>query len=280
MIIWALLAFAQTVEMIHPCPPGTGKTVLVEKGKVTAPKVIRKIEPEFTGQARQAGIPPSILLISLVVPEVGPACNIQILSPIGFGLDEAAIAAVREWKFKPGMSEGKPVAVKATVETVFRFEGQWVDPDEERRKDYNVALSMLAKADPKLQQQAVAQIEKLSSKKYGPAEAYFGFLLYEGTLVARDYPRAVELIIRANKKNVPYGIYAMGLLLAEGKAMPADPEKGFQLIREASFANVTAAQVWLARKAADKGDIELAKKYLRLCSATIPDCKKDLERLK
>jgi TonB family protein len=37
------------------------------------------------------------------------------------GLDEAAIEAVRQWKFKPGYQDGKPVAVAATIEVNFRL---------------------------------------------------------------------------------------------------------------------------------------------------------------
>lgn len=280
MMIWALLALAQSMETVHPCPPGTGEPVSVAKGKVTAPKVVRKIEPEFTGQARQAGIPPSKLVLALVVPEKGPACNIRILSPIGFGLEDAAIAAVREWEFRPGMSDGRPTAVKATVEIIFSYEGQWLDPDEQKRTELNLALMVIAKGDAKLNHDSLTRIEKLSMKKYGPAEAYFGFLLYGGELVPQDYPRAVDLIARANKKNVPYGIFAMGVLLAEGKAVPANAQEALKLMREASFANVPAAQAWLARDAARRGDKEMAKKYLRLCASTIADCKRDLELVK
>lgn len=38
-----------------------------------------------------------------------------------FGLDEAAIAAVRRWRFKPGMFEGKPVDVLVHIVLDFRI---------------------------------------------------------------------------------------------------------------------------------------------------------------
>jgi TonB family protein len=37
------------------------------------------------------------------------------------GLDEMAIEAVRQWRFKPGQKNGKPVAVAATLEINFRL---------------------------------------------------------------------------------------------------------------------------------------------------------------
>ena len=37
------------------------------------------------------------------------------------GLDEKAIEAVQKWRFKPGVKDGKPVPVAATVEVNFRL---------------------------------------------------------------------------------------------------------------------------------------------------------------
>jgi TonB family protein len=44
-----------------------------------------------------------------------------VIRPLGLGLDQKAIEAVEKWKFKPGMKDGKPVAVQATIEVNFRL---------------------------------------------------------------------------------------------------------------------------------------------------------------
>jgi TonB family protein len=40
---------------------------------------------------------------------------------LGLGLDEKAIEAVRQWKFKPGMKGDTPVTVAVTIEVNFRL---------------------------------------------------------------------------------------------------------------------------------------------------------------
>jgi TonB family protein len=79
-------------------------------GSVTGPQVIGKSDPEYSEEARRAGISGTIRL-SLIVSEEGVPQNIKVTSPLGYGLDEKAIAAVRGWKFRPGTKEGKPVPV-------------------------------------------------------------------------------------------------------------------------------------------------------------------------
>jgi TonB family protein len=87
---------------------------------VSAPRIVSKQDPPYSEKARKARLQGSILL-SLVVDESGSPQNITILLPLGDGLDEEALEAVSKWRFQPGMKEGAPVSVQATIEVSFRL---------------------------------------------------------------------------------------------------------------------------------------------------------------
>lgn len=87
---------------------------------VSAPILIYKLEPEFSPEARQAKHQGTVVL-SLVVGADGRTRAIHVARSLGMGLDEKAIEAVRQWRFEPGMKDGKPVAVAVSVEVNFRL---------------------------------------------------------------------------------------------------------------------------------------------------------------
>ena len=104
-------------------PPQPKKdTLLAIKpgGGVSAPHVHFSPEPEFSEEARKAKYQ-GTTLISLVVDPSGAPRDLQIVRPLGLGLDEKAIAAVSTWKFDPARRDGQPVAVTIMVEVMFHL---------------------------------------------------------------------------------------------------------------------------------------------------------------
>ena len=59
--------------------------------------------------------------LALVVDEQGRPQNLRVVRSLGLGLDQKAIEAVEKWRFKPGMKDGKPVAVQATIAVSFHL---------------------------------------------------------------------------------------------------------------------------------------------------------------
>jgi TonB family protein len=90
-------------------------------GRVSAPVLIHSVEAEFSDEARRAKYQ-GVCLISLIVDTQGNPQNIRVTRALGMGLDEKAIEAIRQYKFKPAMKDGKtPVPVMITVEVNFRL---------------------------------------------------------------------------------------------------------------------------------------------------------------
>ena len=90
-------------------------------GKDTSgPRLLKKIEPEYTDAARALKIQGPVIL-KVVIDTDGIAKNLEVVSGVGYGLDEKAAAAISLWKFQPGMRGGTPVPVKATIEVNFRL---------------------------------------------------------------------------------------------------------------------------------------------------------------
>ena len=87
---------------------------------VTKPELIHKVEPEYSEEARKAKWQGTVEL-KVVVDEHGRVREVQVTHPLGLGLDQKAIEAVQQWLFKPGMKDGKPVAVIATVAVAFHL---------------------------------------------------------------------------------------------------------------------------------------------------------------
>ena len=99
---------------------GTGGGVFRIGGGVSRPELIFKPEPEYSEEARKAKFQGTVTLSIVVMPD-GSTSNIRVIRPLGLGLDEKAIEAVRKWRFRPSLKDGNPVPVHANVEVNFRL---------------------------------------------------------------------------------------------------------------------------------------------------------------
>lgn len=94
-----------------PMRPGEG---------VSAPQLIYSVDPEFSDEARRAKYQ-GVCVVSLIVDAQGNPQNIQVARALGMGLDEKALEAVKQYKFKPAYYKGHPVASIINVEVNFRI---------------------------------------------------------------------------------------------------------------------------------------------------------------
>ena len=89
-------------------------------GGVSSPVPIYTVEPEFSEEARKAKFM-GVVLVNLIVDTRGLPENVHVLRGVGMGLDEKAVEAVKQYRFKPAMENGKPVPVELNVEVNFQI---------------------------------------------------------------------------------------------------------------------------------------------------------------
>ena len=87
---------------------------------ITLPKVVSEVKPRYTAEAIRARIEGTVTMTTVVRTDGKPS-DIEITKSLDteHGLDDQAIAALRQWQFEPGRKDGKPVSVRVTIEMRF-----------------------------------------------------------------------------------------------------------------------------------------------------------------
>ena len=72
-------------------------------------------------EAARKALLSGVVQLQIVVDQNGDPQNLKVTRSLGMGLDEKAIEAVKQYKFKPGLKDGKPVPVIISVEVAFHI---------------------------------------------------------------------------------------------------------------------------------------------------------------
>ena len=94
-----------------PYRPGNG---------VEAPELLGQVRPQYTAEAMRAKVQ-GVVLLECVVQSTGSvgSCDVVRSLDANFGLDQEALKAAKQWRFRPGTRFGEPVAVLVTIELTF-----------------------------------------------------------------------------------------------------------------------------------------------------------------
>jgi protein TonB len=98
----------------------TGGGLYAIGGGVSKPVVLYAPDAEFSEEARKAKFSGNVE-VYLIVDEAGAPSHIRVVRGVGMGLDDKAIEAVRQYKFKPAMKDGKPVKVPLYIDVNFQI---------------------------------------------------------------------------------------------------------------------------------------------------------------
>jgi bla regulator protein blaR1 len=89
-------------------------------GDVSAPELIFAPDPQYSEEAKRAKYQ-GVCVLSFVVDTEGHPQRVQVVRHLGKGLDQKAVEAVEQYRFKPAMLHGEPVAVQVNIKVNFRL---------------------------------------------------------------------------------------------------------------------------------------------------------------
>ena len=97
------------------------QTVYKPGAGVVAPKLTREVKPEYPRQSMADG-KHGIVRLDCTVQVDGTVGDVRVIDSLGPELDGAAVKALKQWTFKPGTKDGKPVPVMVEVEISFALQ--------------------------------------------------------------------------------------------------------------------------------------------------------------
>jgi TonB family protein len=130
--------FSMAESAEAPKPEGSHADVAPKRlgPGITPPLVIYKADPEFSEEARKAHVSGAVQ-VGLWVDEQGNPTHVHVVRGVGVGpdgqldpkyskantdaLNDKAVAAVKQYRFKPAIEDGKPVAVQVNIEVNFQI---------------------------------------------------------------------------------------------------------------------------------------------------------------
>jgi TonB family protein len=92
-----------------PYRPGSG---------IEPPRLLKEVKADYTDEARRRNLQGDVVL-EIVVRRDGSVGDVTVLKGLGSGLDQRAVAAVRQWRFAPASRRGTPVDVIVEVAVEF-----------------------------------------------------------------------------------------------------------------------------------------------------------------
>jgi len=87
---------------------------------VAPPMPITNPSPDYSPEAREKKLEGEVYL-TLVAGVDGKTHDVRVTKSLGSGLDEKAVEAVKQWTFKPGTLDGRPVALQLHVSVAFHL---------------------------------------------------------------------------------------------------------------------------------------------------------------
>jgi TonB family protein len=116
MIFAAIILFALLPQRIACAQQAEDEKIYTVGNGVTTPRVTHQVDPEHPARGFRIS---GTVLIGLVITSHGEPKDVHVVRSLEKDVDQAAVDAVKQWHFEPAMKEGKPGAVRISVEIRF-----------------------------------------------------------------------------------------------------------------------------------------------------------------
>ncbi|MCP3964325.1 MAG: energy transducer TonB [bacterium] len=98
-------------------------------GDIQPPLVIEATPATYPREARQEEVE-GVVLVKTIIEKDGKVSDVRVLEGLPHGLSEAAVEAIKQWRFEPALMDGEPIAVYYDLTVNFRL-----PPDEESERE-------------------------------------------------------------------------------------------------------------------------------------------------
>lgn len=125
----AAVALSTAFMTAFPAAQSSQERVYRPGSGVTDPVLVKQVHPKYTADAMRAHIQGVVELEAVVLPN-GTVGDVTVVKSLDtrYGLDDQAVAAARQWLFRPGQYQERPVPVLVTLILEFRSHSSSVDP--------------------------------------------------------------------------------------------------------------------------------------------------------
>jgi periplasmic protein TonB len=113
----------------RPLPPGVYRAGT----DVSLPRPLTQVLPHYTSDAMRAQVQ-GVVRTECIVGVDGKVTDVRVVRSLDtvYGLDEAAVRAVKQWTFEPGKKDGVAVPVLVIIDSTFTMSPA-VQPTKTRR---------------------------------------------------------------------------------------------------------------------------------------------------
>ena len=88
------------------------------KDGVKAPVLTKEVKPVYTQDAKARGVQGRVEMLVIVQAD-GTVGDVKVTTSLDPDLDEQAVIAMKQWRFRPGTKDDKAVDVECNVEMTF-----------------------------------------------------------------------------------------------------------------------------------------------------------------